>query len=101
MAKRRKRARRVRLGASEEQHHRRASAFALEGLRAVEKAKSAADCRTAFDRLGKAHRAHGAAVAEAAAMGDLPQSMRAAVQKLGREMDETHNMIAGRCLRGA
>jgi predicted TIM-barrel fold metal-dependent hydrolase len=99
MAKRRRR-RRVCLGAPEADHHRRASAFALEALRYIEKAKHAPDCRTAFDQLGKAHRAYGGTIAEASAMEDISQSARVAVHKIAGEIEEAHNMIAGRCLRG-
>jgi hypothetical protein len=102
MAKqKRKRHRRTSLGAPEEQHRKRATAFTLEALRATEAARDAGTCRTAFDKLSKAHRAHGGAIAEAAAMESAPQFVRDALRKLNRNLEEVHGMIAGRCLRGA
>lgn len=100
MAKRRKkRSRRISLGASEEQHRKRATAFSIEALRAIEAARSAPTCRAAFDKLGKAHRAHGGVIAEAAAMDSPPQFVRDAAKKINQDLDEVHRMIAGRCLR--
>jgi hypothetical protein len=99
MAKRRRRHMRSRLGAPEDQHHKRGAAFALQGLRAVEKARTSSSCAVALDKLAEAHKAHGGAVAEASAMTDLPPYIREAVRKLGSELALTQGMIKGRCLR--
>jgi hypothetical protein len=98
MAKRRRK-RRARFGAPEADHHKRATAFALEALREVGKAKAAPSCRAALERLGKAERAYGGAVAEASAMVSMPAHVREAVRKIRVEIEEVHGMIASRCLR--
>jgi hypothetical protein len=101
-AKRRKypRRRKVHLGAPEEQHRKRATAFSLEAMREIERVRDAKDCRSAFDHLARAHHAHGGVVAEAAAMSELPNHLREAVRKIGTGIRDVHGLVAGRCLRG-